>query len=254
MPGPPVPGHLADAVGVLRRPAGTAATGSLGCHATIVAVRLAGDDRHGTWATTDAGLDAERRGTRATGGTELERDRRAARATGGAGLDAERRGTRATAGAGSRDDSERTRAMTAGGPGLTIGREEWLAMVAHCLGAFPEEGCGLLGGDPATGVVGTCYPTANAAASARIYTVDSRDLLRADRAAEARGESIIGVFHSHTHTDAYPSPTDVDQAPDPSWHYVLVSLRDTVPSVRSYRIVGGEIAEEPVTVAEPPPV
>ena len=40
---------------------------------------------------------------------------------------------------------------------------------------------------------------------------------------------IIGVFHSHTHTDAYPSPTDVAQAPDPDWHYVLVSLRDTHP-------------------------
>ena len=136
--------------------------------------------------------------------------------------------------------------------GLTIGREDWLAMVAHCLGAYPEEGCGLLGGDPGTAVVGACFPTANAAASSRIYTVEPRDHLRADRAAEAQGQAIIGVFHSHTHTDAYPSPTDIAQAPDPTWHYVLVSLRDTVPSVRSYRIVDGEVAEEPVTVVEPP--
>ena len=49
----------------------------------------------------------------------------------------------------------------------------------------------------------------------------------------------MGVFHSHTHTDAYPSPTDVAQALDPGWHYVLVSLRDTHPVVRSYRIVDG---------------
>ena len=58
----------------------------------------------------------------------------------------------------------------------------------------------------------------------------------------------MGVFHSHTHTDAYPSPTDVRQASDPGWHYVLVSLRDTHPVVRSYRIVDGEITEEPVDV------
>ena len=45
------------------------------------------------------------------------------------------------------------------------------------------------------------------------------------------------MFHSHTHTDAYPSPTDLGQAPDPAWHYVLVSLRHEVASVRSYRIV-----------------
>ncbi len=74
-----------------------------------------------------------------------------------------------------------------------------------------------------------CYPTRNLAASAKLYTVDPSEHLRADRDAEARGIEIMGVFHSHTHTDAYPSPTDVAQAPDPGWHYVLVSLRDTHP-------------------------
>ena len=60
---------------------------------------------------------------------------------------------------------------------------------------------------------------------------------------------IVGVMHSHTHTNAYPSPTDVAQAVDPSWHYVIVSLEDEAPVLRSYRIVDGEIHEEPVAVA-----
>src|SRR3546814_12561359 len=59
-----------------------------------------------------------------------------------------------------------------------------------------------------------------------------------------RSLAIIGVVHSHTHTDAYPSPTDVAQAPDPDWHYVIVSLRDEAPVLRSYRIVDGTIIEE----------
>ena len=46
---------------------------------------------------------------------------------------------------------------------------------------------------------------------------------------EAAGWELIGVWHSHTHTLAYPSPTDIDQAPDPDWHYVLVSLSDVEP-------------------------
>ena len=79
-------------------------------------------------------------------------------------------------------------------------------MVAHCLAGLPDEACGLLGGDPETGEVVTCYPTRNLAASAKLYTVDPKDHLRADRDAEAAGNSIIGVFHSHTHTEAYPSP------------------------------------------------
>lgn len=121
-------------------------------------------------------------------------------------------------------------------------------MVAHCLVGLPDEACGLLGGDPESGSVVTCYPTRNLAQSAKLYTVDPKEHLRADRDAEAAGNSIIGVFHSHTHTDAYPSATDVAQAPDPTWHYVLVSLRDVVAVVRSYRIVGGAIREEPIFV------
>jgi proteasome lid subunit RPN8/RPN11 len=114
------------------------------------------------------------------------------------------------------------------------------------LKALPNEGCGLIAGQLETGTVHTIFPTANVAASALLYTVDPRDHLRADRAAEAAGDSIIGVFHSHTHTDPYPSPTDVAQAPDPTWHYVLVSFRHELPSLRSYRIIDGAITEEAV--------
>jgi [CysO sulfur-carrier protein]-S-L-cysteine hydrolase len=121
-------------------------------------------------------------------------------------------------------------------------------MVAHCLRGFPLEACGLLAGEPGSGDALTCYPTTNIAASAKLYTVDPKEHLRADRDAENQGQEIIGVFHSHTHTDAYPSPTDVAQAPDPNWHYVLVSLRDTHPVVRSYSIVEGQIEEESVVV------
>jgi proteasome lid subunit RPN8/RPN11 len=126
-------------------------------------------------------------------------------------------------------------------------------MVGHCIGGLPDEACGLLAGDPVGGDVAVCFPTGNAAASAKLYTVDPRDMLRVDREAEARGLEIIGVYHSHTHTDPYPSPTDVRQAPDPGWHYVLVSLRDTTPVVRSYSIVDGAISEEPVVVRDDPP-
>jgi proteasome lid subunit RPN8/RPN11 len=93
------------------------------------------------------------------------------------------------------------------------------------------------------------YPASNAARSARLYTVEPRDLLAADRAAERAGWSLIGVWHSHTHTPAYPSPTDIEQAPDPAWHYVVVSLADSEPVVRSYRIVAGSAYEEPVVRA-----
>ena len=120
------------------------------------------------------------------------------------------------------------------------------AMVGLAYDGLPYEACGLLGGDPASGKVTVFYPCTNLAASSRVYTVDPKEHLRAERDAERRGLEIVGVMHSHTHTEAYPSLTDVAQAPDPTWHYVIVSLRDDAPTVRSYRIVDDAITEEPV--------
>ena len=137
---------------------------------------------------------------------------------------------------------------------LRIDANAYAQMVGHCYDGLPLEACGLLAGpvpsNAADADVRIVYLTRNAAESSRVYTVDPRDHLKADRDAEARGFQILGVFHSHTHTDPYPSPTDVAQAPDPDWHYVLVSLRDEAPMTRSYRIADGKITEEPVVVVE----
>jgi proteasome lid subunit RPN8/RPN11 len=124
----------------------------------------------------------------------------------------------------------------------------WLEIVAHIYKGLPNESCGLLAGRPATSdfTVERFYPCRNDSDSAVVYTLNPLDHLRADRDAEERGLEIRGVVHSHTHTDAYPSPTDVDQAPDPTWSYAIVSLRDLEPVLRSYRIVDAEITEEPV--------
>ena len=136
---------------------------------------------------------------------------------------------------------------------LRLDRTSYLAIVAHALDGVPEEACGLLaapvsGNGAGSGDIAAVYPCRNTAASARVYELHPLDHLKADRDAEGKGLQITGVYHSHTHTDAWPSPTDVAQAPDPDWHYVIVSLRLPQPVLRSFRIVGGEIAEEPVQV------
>jgi proteasome lid subunit RPN8/RPN11 len=123
-------------------------------------------------------------------------------------------------------------------------------MVAHAYDGLPLEACGLLAGHPGRDDVTRFYPCRNAEQSSRIYTVHPQDFMRADRDAEDDGLAIVGVMHSHTHTEAYPSPTDVAQAPDPDWHYVIVSLRQDEPVLRSYRIVDGAIAEEVVDLLD----
>jgi len=138
-------------------------------------------------------------------------------------------------------------------PTLRLTESQYETIVGNCYDGLPDEACGLLvgplvpTGEP-TGVVSEARPARNADASARTYTVDPKDMLATMRAAEARGDEIIGVWHSHTHTDAYPSPTDVRQAVDPAWLYVIVSLRDQAPVLRAYRIREGGIAEVAVAL------
>ena len=131
---------------------------------------------------------------------------------------------------------------------LRLAASAHAAIIGHAYDGLPDEACGLLIGDPIRHVAPIFHPTANAARSSRVYSIGPRDYLDADDAAAEAGLAIIGGVHSHNHTDAYPSPTDVDQAPDPDWHYVIVSLRDEAPVLRSYRIVDGTITEEPVAI------
>ena len=138
-------------------------------------------------------------------------------------------------------------------PKVRLTQAQYRVIVGHCYDGLPDEACGLLLGPmfpsgEVTGRVTEARPTRNADASARTYTVDPKDMLSAMRAAEARGDEIVGVWHSHTHTDAYPSPTDVRQAVDPAWLYVIVSLRDNAPVLRAYRIRNGKIAEVAVAL------
>ena len=112
---------------------------------------------------------------------------------------------------------------------------------------MPNEGCGLLLGS-SDGTVTEVLASANVADSAKVYEIDSRVLLQASRRSDESGQEVIGVFHSHTHSEAYPSPTDVAQAPDPTWHYVLVSLRDVPTVIRSFHVVDGVIDEEEISL------
>ena len=121
-------------------------------------------------------------------------------------------------------------------------------MIGQAYDCYPEEACGLLVGRLRSARVARFVPCENITHSGKVYTIEPRALLRAERDAEADGMEVIGVMHSHTHTEPYPSETDVEQAPDPTWHYVIVSLKREAPESRSYLLANGTITEEPIAV------
>lgn len=76
----------------------------------------------------------------------------------------------------------------------------------------------------------------NAAASPVRYALDPKEQFDAYSALEDEGLDLGGVFHSHTRTAAYPSPTDVRLASE-DVPYVIVSLAAEPPDIKAFRIV-----------------
>ena len=126
------------------------------------------------------------------------------------------------------------------------------AMVAHAIAGLPHEACGLFAGLPGSHRIERFFPMRNAAESREIYVLDGLEMMQVERTADEAGLTVMGVMHSHTHTTNYPSPTDIADAarfdPFGAWRFVIVSLRHPEPSLRSFRILDGDVTEEPVAV------
>lgn len=120
-------------------------------------------------------------------------------------------------------------------------------MITHALETDPEECCGLLLGKDSSVTVGRRVTNTHENKVSR-YTMDPLEVMKVEREADAIGEELVAIYHSHTYTQGYPSETDVRNAVESGWdgrHYVLVSLVEkTRPVVRAFWIAdGGEISE-----------
>lgn len=121
-------------------------------------------------------------------------------------------------------------------------------VIEHCQQTYPKEACGLLAAD-AAGRVGQAYPMTNVEDSPIGYSMDPKEQLQVERRMRQAGQQLAGIYHSHTASEAYPSPVDVRLAISPELSYMLVSLKDRVqPQMRSFHIVEGAIVEEELLV------
>jgi proteasome lid subunit RPN8/RPN11 len=128
-------------------------------------------------------------------------------------------------------------------------------IIGHAYEDLPNECCGIIAGKD--GEAAKLFRTRNAEASPYRYNIDPRDLLKLEQEMDTNGWEVLVIYHSHVASEPYPSPTDIrlaqwpgtDPPSDlfPGAHYVLVSLKDRkTPAVRSYRITGGQVAEEEI--------
>jgi len=116
-------------------------------------------------------------------------------------------------------------------------------IIAHAREEAPNECCGIIAAKDGRAV--KLFRARNAEASPYRYSVDPKDLFRIYRECEENGWEFLAIYHSHTASEAYPSPTDVRLAFWPEAYYILVSLQDAAnPVVRAFRILDGAVSEE----------
>ncbi len=134
---------------------------------------------------------------------------------------------------------------------MRIARSHAVEMIAHSLEEDPNECCGILAGR--NGTTMKLYRITNSAKSPYRYLMDPQEFLDADLDSERNGMEFLAFYHSHTHSPAYPSSTDVRMAQQSGYHdvhYILVSLEDhDNPQINAYLIKeSGEVVEQPLEV------
>jgi [CysO sulfur-carrier protein]-S-L-cysteine hydrolase len=122
-------------------------------------------------------------------------------------------------------------------------------IVAHCNAGRPNEACGIVASS--NGEMVKVFRMTNAAVSPVRYSLDSKEQFAVYNTLDRQRWELGAVFHSHTHTEAYPSPTDVRLASE-DVPYVIVSLAQDPPAIRAFRIHKESWADEHGGIEEVP--
>ena len=130
---------------------------------------------------------------------------------------------------------------------LYLNKKQKEELVKHSKKEAPNEVCGILAGKDQR--VEKIYQMTNTDRSSKTFFMDPKQQLKVMKEIRNQGLEMVGIYHSHLDTEAYPSAHDVELAYCPEVSCVIVSVKDRPnPSVRSFRIVEGKITEEEVKI------
>jgi proteasome lid subunit RPN8/RPN11 len=112
---------------------------------------------------------------------------------------------------------------------LKLSQPVYSAIRQHGESTYPHECCGVLLGhfnDDGSKTVARAEPCGNTRTDSahNRYSIDPRDLIRIQREGRARGEDIVGFYHSHPDHPAQWSTTDLAEAHWFGCSYVITSI------------------------------
>jgi proteasome lid subunit RPN8/RPN11 len=129
---------------------------------------------------------------------------------------------------------------------LVIPGQIFEAILSHCRAGFPNEACGILAGKG--NEVSEIYRMSNIERSQVSYLMDPTEQFKAMKDMREKKMDMVGIFHSHPSSAAYPSHKDVGLAFYEEAVYVIVSLAGGGAVVKGFRIKEKEIHEVEILV------
>jgi len=132
---------------------------------------------------------------------------------------------------------------------LTLSRDHFDIIVEHARKEFPNEACGILAGRDEK--VEKVYTMANIDKSPTTYFMEPKDQFGVFKEMREKGLELLGIYHSHVSTRAYPSFHDVEMAFYPEALYLIISLEDfDHPDIRAFEIKDRKIEERDIEIGE----
>ncbi len=129
---------------------------------------------------------------------------------------------------------------------LYLSQEVIDAIIVHARQEAPVEACGYLA--EREGIVVGSYPLTNMDASQEHFSLSPAEQFAAVREMRAAGLQVRAIYHSHPASPARPSEEDIKLAYDPDISYVIVSLAEENPVVRSFRIRAPQVEQEDIEI------
>ncbi len=135
---------------------------------------------------------------------------------------------------------------------IRLSRDMVKRIIEHAQKDIPNEACGYLVG--IGNKLDSVIPMENADKSPEKYHFVPEEQFAALKMANAKKLNLVGVYHSHLTTPARPSETDIAQAYDPNYLYIIVSLLCNPPEIKAFLIKDGLKEEIPLKIDEQLPM
>lgn len=130
---------------------------------------------------------------------------------------------------------------------ISLAKELFQQIVKHCVKELPDEACGILAGKGVS--IEKACEMVNAEKSPENFIMDPAEQLKVMKELRNLGLEMVGIYHSHVASEAYPSARDIELAFYPEARYCIVTLKDkNNPRMRAFRIKEGKITEEEVII------